>query len=264
MVVALGLPAKASEKISLPVMPGVCRADIYIVPAPGNVAATLILCPGHNGNGKEMLDSPEWTEFAKKLNLNLVGLSFASNDDPQDRGYFRAEAGSGNLLLTGLRQAFGAKQPPLLIYGFSRGAQFTYTFSRWRPDLVAAWCAYSATEWEKPKKDACEPRGIIACGDEDEPNYSSATFQFLQGRSMSKPWTWLSIAHMGHSRSSSLEAFARLYFSSVLLNPRQKGLWFDVDTKMPVDSADLQEHPTLAAWLPDEAVAQAWKNLHQP
>jgi len=37
-----------------------------------------------------------------------------------------------------------------------------------------------------------------------------------------------------------------------------------VDTKTPVNPSDLQKHPTLAAWLPDENVAQAWKDLHQP
>jgi predicted esterase len=259
-----GLPATASEKISLPIIPGLTRADVYVAPAEGNAAGTLILCPGRNGNGEDMVENPDWNCFAKKQNLNLVGLSFASSDDPQDRGYFRAELGSGQILLDGLRRAFGAKPLPLLLYGFSRGAQFTYTFSCWKPDLVMAWCAYSSTAWENPEIATHEPIGIIACGDEDEPNYSSAAFQFLQGRSMAKPWTWVSLAHMGHNRSVLLETFVREYFASVLLNPKRSGLWLDVDTKTPVTLADLEEHPTLATWLPDEAVARTWRNLHQP
>jgi hypothetical protein len=257
-------PATASEKISLSIIPGMTRADVYVAPAIGNAVGTLILCPGCNGNGKDMVDNPEWREFAGKQNLNLVGLSFASNRDPQDRGYFKAETGSGEVLLDGLKRAFGSKQPPLLLYGFSRGAQFTYSFARWKPELVMAWCAYSATEWEIPEKGSLEPRGIIACGEDDEPNYSSAAFEFLQGRSMSKPWTWVSLAHTGHTRSPSLEAFVRAYFASVLLNPTTNGLWLDVDTKSPAAASDLRDHPTLAAWLPDGGVAEIWKNLHQP
>ncbi len=264
LVVAPIRPAAAAEKISLPVILGLKRADIYVAPATGNAVGTLILCPGHNGDGEDMVHNPEWSNFAKKQSLNLVGLSFASSDDPHDKGYFRAEMGSGALLLDGLKRAFGSRQPPLLLYGFSRGAQFTYSFARWRSNLVMAWCAYSATEWESPETESREPRGIIACGDEDEPNYSSATFQFLRGRSMSKPWTWISLAHTGHSRSPCLEAFARAYFASVLINPGRDGLWLDVDTKMPVEATELREHPTLAAWLPDASVAQAWENLHQP
>ena len=262
--VALGHPTASAEKISLPLTPGLTRADIYVTPAPGASAGTLILCPGHNGNGEDMIDDPEWSDFAKKLNLNLVGLSFASNDDTQDRGYFWAETGSGKVLLDGLKRAFGDKQLPLLIYGFSRGAQFTYSFSSWKPELVLAWCAYSATEFEPSQIQLPRAKGIIACGDEDEPNYSSSTFQFLKGRSMARPWTWVSIAHTGHERSPALEAFARAYFTSILLNPARSGLWLDVDTETPTAPAELEEHPTLAAWLPDENVAQIWKDLHQP
>jgi hypothetical protein len=263
LALLLGIPATALEKIPLPLTSGLSRADVYIVPATSNPSGTLILCPGHNGNGEEMLDSPEWKNFAEKLNLNLVGLSFASDDDPLDRGYFKAETGSGEVLLDGLKRIFGSRQGPLLLYGFSRGAQFAYSFSRWKPRLVLAWCAYSATEWESPENSG-EAKGIIACGDEDEPNYSFSIYQFLQGRRISKPWTWLSIAHTGHRRSPALEAFVRAYFASVLLDPGRKGLWLDVDAKTPMASTDLQKHPTLATWLPDEAVAQAWRELHQP
>jgi len=252
------------EKISLPLGPDMNRADIYIVPIEGNSAGTLILCPGHNGNGQEMIEESAWRNFARKQNLNLVGLSFASDNNPQDRGYFRAETGSGAVLLAGLKRAFGPGLGPLLIFGFSRGAQFTYSFVQWKPDLVQAWCAYSATEWESPESEAPESNGIVACGDEDEPNYSTSAFQFLKGRSMDKIWTWVSLAHTGHSRSSRLEAFVRSYFAAVLLKPKEQGLWLDADSKTPLAPTDLQEHPTLGAWLPDSKSAALWKALHQP
>jgi len=256
--------ATASDKISL--LPGanMSRADIYITPAPRRSVGTLILCPGHNGNGEEMIRDDAWTAFAQKENLDLAGLSFASDDNSQDEGYFKAESGSGALLLEGLKRAFGPTPRPLLLYGFSRGAQFVDSFVRWKPAGVAAWCAYSATEWENPETSAQEPRGIIACGDEDEPNYSSAVFQFLRGRSMDKPWTWVSLAHTGHCRSVALESLARAYFAALLHNPTANGLWLDVDTKNTLAPEELREHPTLAAWLPDRSVAEAWKNLHQP
>ena len=259
-----GMAVAACEKISLPLGAGLTRADIYIIPASGHSAGTLILCPGHNGNGGEMVAEADWSDFARKQNLNLVGLSFASNDDPQDHGYFKAEEGSGDVLLKGLKQAFGAKTGPLLLYGFSRGAEFVDTFTRWKPDFILTWCAYSATEWEISKAEAYEPCGIIACGDEDEPNYSSAVYQFLRGRSIGMRWTWVSLAHTGHCRSAALEAFVRNYFASVLMNPRTTGLWLDVDTKNPPAPAEIKAHPTLADWLPDKTVARLWGNLHQP
>lgn len=261
---ALELSSRASEKISLPTCANLSRADIYIVHANGHPVGTLILCPGHNGNGEEMADSSEWSDFAREQNLNLVGLSFASSDDTQEHGYFDAETGSGNVLLEGLSRAFGPEHQPLLLYGFSRGAQFAYSFAKWKSDRVLAWCAYSATEWESPVRNASQPRGIIACGDEDEPNYSSAAFQFLRGRSLNEPWTWVTLASAGHSRSVALEAFTRAYFASVLLNPHAKGLWLDVNTKSPTTVDELRAHPALSAWLPNQNVAELWKHLHQP
>lgn len=264
LLLATKLQAWDSEKISLPTSANLSRADIYVHHAGSHPAGTLILCPGNNGNGEEMADGFQWRSFAQKQNLNLVGLSFASSDESPGEGYFKAETGSGNVLLEELSHAFGSEQSPLLLYGFSRGAQFVYSFAQWKPDRVLAWCAYSATEWQTPARNTSEPRGIIACGDEDEPNYSSAAFQFLKGRSMEEPWTWVSLARVGHSRSAALEAFARAYFASVLLNPGAKGIWLDVDTKSPATTDDIQEHPALAAWLPDENVAGLWKRLHQP
>jgi hypothetical protein len=88
--------------------------------------------------------------------------------------------------------------------------------------------------------------------------------EFLQGRASLKPWTWVSLAHTGHAWSTPLEDFVRSYFAAVLAHPQNKGLWMDVDTKVPVSARELDQHPTLAAWLPDENVACAWKALHQP
>ena len=160
---------KASEKIALATSPEVTRADIYIEHCKVGARGTLVICPGRNGNGQDLIENPKWVDFAKKEKLNLVGLSFASNDDPEDRGYFNVASGSGQILLDGLREAFGPKQPPLLLYGMSRGAQFTYSFSRWKPDLVIAWCAYSATRWESLDPGPFDSKGVIACDDEDEP-----------------------------------------------------------------------------------------------
>ncbi len=130
---AIDVAKAKSEKISLPVPLGMTRADIYINPAMDHAAGTLILCPGHNGSAQDMVDSVEWSGFAREQNLNLLGLSFASDDNPGSHGYFEAESGSGAILLEGLRRAFGPRPGPLLIYGFSRGAQFTYSLVHWKP-----------------------------------------------------------------------------------------------------------------------------------
>jgi hypothetical protein len=266
VVFSLALLARggACEKLTLPPSPQMTRADIYVDPYKGKACATLILCPGRNGNGQDLISDPKWVQFAQEQKVNLVGLSFASDDNPEDLGYFRVSSGSGQILINGLNREFGSPQPKLLLFGFSRGAQFTDSFCTWRPDLVMAWCAYSATEWCVPAPVPREPKGIIACGEEDESNYSFSVLQFLKGRSMEKPWTWISLAHTGHVLSPALEDFVRSYFASILAHPTAKGVWMDVDTKSPVERRVEQQNPTLAAWLPDADVAGAWRAIHQP
>lgn len=258
------LSGRSSQKISLPLIPGLSRADIYVEPYRGEARATLVLCPGLNGCGKELVDSPAWSDFARQEKLNLLGLSFASDPGPDDRGYFRANTGSGMLLLNGISKAFGPESKPLLFYGFSRGAQFVYSFVTWRPQGMLAWCAYSATEWEEPARTVASAKGIIACGDQDESNYSRSMFQFLKGRSMEMPWTWVSLHNQGHSLSKPLDDFLRAYFKVLLDNRSGPGMWLDVDTKIPLTNAAVAARPTLATWLPDDTSASIWRDLHQP
>jgi hypothetical protein len=263
-----GIPvsAGAAKRVSLPLGPDLSRADLYVQPCEGEARGTLILAPGVNGNGQGLIEEPGWLDYAKKEHLNLVGLSFASEKPglTEEQGYYFAAKGSGQELMDGLAKALGDKTGPILIYGFSRGGQFSYSLARWQPQRILAWCAYTATDWEPVEETKADGPGLIACGEDDGANYGTSLAQFNKGRSQGRHWTWVSLAHTGHAWSTPLDGLVRAYFSALLADSSGKGMWLDVDSKTPVEAKDVQEHPTLAAWLPDETVAAAWKNLHQP
>ena len=90
---------QAQEAVLLSFKPkaGMVRADLYYIETVKAPQAVLVLAPGCNGNGKILVEHPTWQEFAKKMNIGLVGLSFASNlqDLHNGKGYYYASNGSG-------------------------------------------------------------------------------------------------------------------------------------------------------------------------
>jgi pimeloyl-ACP methyl ester carboxylesterase len=255
------------KEISLDPIQEMSRATIYVWDHVRNPEAVLVLSPGCNGNGEHLVRQKLWQDFARQNKLGLVGLSFASDEASlkNGKGYYYASHGSGELLLDGVRRAFG-KDLPLILYGFSGGAHFSSRFVEWKPERVLSWCAYSAGWWDDPQKSKILPPGIIACGDRDS-RYGASMIYFKQGRALAKPWLWVSVANNGHSPHKSVDKFVREYFAVVLrkkgeINPDHEGLWVDIDRENEVDRK--AEHPALTAWLPDQKLFAEWKEIHRP
>ena len=269
------------HKLSLHPTAEMTRADLYTLDEVTNPRAVLVLCPGFNDNGEALICQPTWQEFARTNRLVLCGVSFASTDQEVQaiRGYFHAERGSGDLLLNGLRLAFG-RDLPILIYGFSGGARFAASVVGWKPARVLSWCAYSTCWWEEPQAlSNATPPGIVACGEEDASNYGSSTTFFAKGRAAGLRWTWLSLANTGHSWSEPLNHFVRAYFAAILDQAfaptghqidaktaagHLTGVWQDVDTKEVLSAAQASIQPTLATWLPSVSLGVMWSRLHTP
>lgn len=254
-------------KISLQPTQGMSRADLYVWSDVKKPESALVLVPGLNGNGEGLIRQKVWQDFARKNNMALVGVSFASNVDMEDeRGYFFASTGSGELLLDGVRQAFG-KDLPLLLVGFSAGAHFTSRFVEWKPERVLSWCAYASGFWQEPKPFNVSPPGLVGCGEEDSGGYGPSLIYFKQGRAAGKPWLWVSLAKTGHHTHPGFEQFVREYFQVILnakkpLDPENEGIWVDIDRLIMVSPG--QEHPALTAWIPDGRLMGPWKGIHKP
>lgn len=196
------------------------RAELKYAAVPQNCAGALVLCPGYNGDGETLIREKGWQDFAKKHRLALVGLSFASDMDKLSskgrRGYYYAENGSGDLLLSGLRKIIG-KEVPITIFGFSGGAHFTHRFVYRFPEKVKAWAAYGFG-WhdEAPQSVAMKPPGVFACGLKDS-RLGGTLSAFLSARRAQWPVCWLGISENGHSIDARAVALIKSYFEAVLL-----------------------------------------------
>lgn len=261
--------AGAPVRLSLEPAPGMTRADLYHVDFVRNPKAVMVLAPGCNGNGEGLVGDPVWQAFAKKMNLGLVGLSFASEmkDIHIGNGYYYASNGSGKILLDGINKLF-SRDLPILIYGFSGGAHFTSRFVEWKPERVIAWCAYSAGWWDEPKPSDIMPPGIVACGENDE-RLGASLIYFKQGRAAGKPWLWIGIPKNGHSPEKKVESFVRDYFEAILgerdgeiVDPMKTGLWIDIDKRNVAEEYVIRQYPSVTAWLPDAKLLDTWQSLN--
>lgn len=256
--------AQEIETLRMEPAAGMTRAELHFVKTVSHPKAVLILCPGVNGSGEKLIRGKAWQEFARENNLGLVGLSFASLSSAihNGTGYYYASKGSGEKLLEGIRRIYG-KELPILLYGFSGGAQFTSRFEEWRPEKVFTWCAYSAGWWDSPVKSNVTPPGIIACGDEDH-RYGASLVYFKQGRAAGKPWLWVSLPKIGHTDSSQLDEFVRNYFSAILKQDFNASVYADIDQEIIVSKLMAAKMPSVTTWLPSLSLLKRWMQIHEP
>ena len=253
--------------LSLKPPSGMIRADLYHVKMAKVPKAVLVLAPGYNGNGRRLVCDPVWQAFAKKRNLDLIGLSFASEveDLRNGKGYYYAHNGSGKTLLKGIHKLFD-KSMPVLLYGFSGGAHFASRFVEWKPEIVITWCAYSAGWWEKPESSEIMPPGIIACGKDDSRLNASLSY-FKQGRALGRPWLWIGIPKSGHFPDKRVEVFIRDYFSIILkekefINPSKNGQWITMDNGDRLKERFIGKNDSNTAWLPSRKLLGKWRKLN--
>lgn len=266
LLLVVPLSAFAAEKVEtirLEPADNMSRAELHYIKTVPHPKAVLVLCPGCNGSGENLIRSPKWIEFAKSHDLGLVGLSFASPMPAihDGTGYYYASKGSGEKLLEGIQKIYG-KDLPLLLYGFSGGAHFTSRFEEWNPAHVLTWCAYSAGWWDEPHQNTVSPPGIVACGDEDH-RYGASLIYFKQGRASGKPWIWVSLPKTGHSGSSALDNFVRNYFSTILMQTGATPMWVDIDREVVLPSPRTV-HPALTGSLPSKKLFEEWREINEP
>lgn len=259
------LNAATIEKLSIDHTVEMDRADCHYATFSKVPRAVLVLCPGTNESGVEMMEEVEWRKFADDNELGLLSISFASDLAvlALGEGYPMAADGSGAVLLKAIKTAFGSDLP-LVIYGFSAGALFAAEFADWAPDRVVAWSGYAAGEGGVPKSRAKGPPGLLICGEYDAARYSSMLAYFKRGRAMGRPWLWLSLPKTDHVFSPESEVFVRSFLSAILRGGGGESQWVDIDRESALSEEDAVKQPFQTGYLPDVKLLSEWQRLHEP
>lgn len=236
------------------------------------VRAVIVLAPGMNTDGAFFLKESPWMDFARRNNLGVIALNYSSSAEDlleNRKGYFYPEQGSGQALLDEIKRLYG-KDLPIIIYGFSGGAQFVSRFVDWCPDRIIAWCAYSAQFWDYPKSGSkvTQARGIVACGDQDGMRWQPSFAFYYQGRKNNRPWIWVNISNTGHNRSAKFEKFVRQFFDEELAiwrGDKKPG----EDVYSDISNSDnelllLSEQQELQCPFRSKELLESWKKIQAP
>lgn len=250
-----------------------------------SIRAIVILMPGSNGDGREMVEDPFWQEFARHHELALLGSYFADHqhEDMAIEEYVRVKDGSGMALLTSIsRLAKVSSHPeltnaPLLLWGMSAGGEFNYEFVCWKPERVLAFVVdkggvyYSALA---PKR-ARQVPGIFFTGQND---FASRTTiikgLFLMNRRFSAFWTFAQEPGVKHEAGES-DVLAARFFEAIIpmrLPEKNECTTTHVSMREIVNGAgylgdfignrvmplEASEEDNRYSWLPNKSFAASW------
>lgn len=243
------------------------------------IRGLIILVPGLNGDGRGMIDAPPWRDLAMRHRLGLVGCFL------QGRDYYNAMRGTGDALLTALKDFAGQAghpeiaQVPLLLYGESAGGQFDYDFALWKPERLMAFVVNKGGYYAsgEPDSHTCATPGLFFLGLKDtDLRIHAITGIWTEGRKKGALWALAPQPNSGHEFSKTA-AMARVFFEAVLKSrlpeenslggdpspmkpmPESQGWLGDMTTHEVRDGSTDSETHREASWLPDESTALAWK-----
>ena len=179
-------------------------------------AGVLVLVPGYNGRGEQMLDA-RWKAFATKHELVLLAPTFQAEgkENNEGKGYYYPEQGSGEVMEKALKEVgkrSGAETDKVLFFGFSAGAHFVHRFALWQPQRVKAFVAYSAGWWSEPTARVRKVPALVMCGEADE-RYGATWEFFKKGQRLGCPWVWRSYKETGHVLTPAVRDMAEVFLA---------------------------------------------------
>jgi poly(3-hydroxybutyrate) depolymerase len=243
-----------------------------------SLAASVILVPGSNGDGRSSVDDPVWQAFATKHSLALVGCHFTDKPHEQNftEEYANVSQGSGQALLDSMA-TFATRShhaelasAPFLLWGMSAGGEFNYEFTAWKPERVIAFVVnkggiyYTALA---PRAARAVPGMLFIGGKDLDSRIDIIRGLFALNRRGGALWTIAEEPGVGHVVGRSREV-SILFFEDVLslrlgmngLQALNEATGFLADPKLKTVRAvtEGKAPPYPVGWLPTERVARAW------
>jgi hypothetical protein len=246
------------------------------------VRGVLVLVPGLNRDGRDLVDEPLWRDFAREQRLALLGTYIQGR---QGRVYYLARNGTGYALTFALDQlAVRAGRPevadaPLLMWGHVVGGQFAHSMACYAPERVLAFAAVKGQNFRSiPQQATWSVPGVAISGERDALKRNQGMYNLLY-RNRPDGALWCAAVEQEATDEIGNHALLVLpFFRSVLemRMPKSDGAVRYADLK-PLREEDglLGDIPSLAVappsrflydedravWLPDAEVARAWQDF---
>ena len=170
---------------------GHCAVRLWIPPGLAVARGVVVLNTGIDGDNRGAVDDVRWRAAAQLWGFAIVGTYLHGGN------YGNAGQGSGQALLGCLgRLAADSGHPelrdaPIVMYGFSHGAAFTYSFTWFAPArMIAFVCAKSGFPTDADVPAALMVPGALIYGQYDDGHVYPALSQlFARHRPQGARWT---------------------------------------------------------------------------
>lgn len=242
----------------------------------------IVLVPGSNSDGRDMVNDTAWQNLATRHNFALVGCYFT--DKPHDHmdieHYVDVSKGSGQALLDILRD-FSVQShhseladAPVALWGMSAGGEFNYEFACWKPERTIAFIVNKggiyytslapAAAWDVP--------GVFITGEKDSP-YRNNIIKgiFSINRRFGAKWIFAEDPGVAHEFEKST-LFARFFFDNIIplrlsydavngtsgLNKLKSSGYIGISSTLQIFPDSDKEYSEITSWFPTRRIAGGW------
>ena len=178
----------------------------------------LVLSTGIDADGRPMVGDAAWRTLATQVGAVLIGVRFVNKKGSSlSDAYTQARHGSGKALHDAIK-VFAARverpeivRAPLLLWGFSAGGQFNYTFVAWKPEQVAAFIVNKGGIYPDEALPAAARHvpGLFLLGRQDTEWRQVAIRRLL---TLNAPSNWILVEeHVGHEEGESKQIGANFF-----------------------------------------------------
>ena len=249
-------------------------ARLWIPEESSTINAIVIVLGGTDSDGRSAIEDRGWREFAKKKKLALLGCFFRGDGEP----YEDAKGGSGKALVGMINDLaeksgrFDLRDAPLIFVGHSAGAMFSYNFTCWKPDAVAAFVSIKSGPISTTENaQAFTVPGLFIVGEFDlSGRVQSTASAFLAPAVGKSRWAFALEPQGGHGSSPSIRALVFAYLSDVLSlqeTSARAGKFerFGIARCLENPKREIGDPTELgAAWLPGTRSVRVWESFVQP
>jgi len=169
----------------------------------------LVVIPGQNADGRDYADNSSFQEKCQEWNFALIGCHFTGNTD---RYYSEARGGSGRALEDAMRDfsdQSGKRElanAPMVLFGFSAGAQFAHSMTSFKSNDVIAFVADKGVYYTS-RSDAGTYRtpALFLIGEDDTKteSHQNTLKLFTRGKSQRALWAMHTEMDRAHQPASS-------------------------------------------------------------
>lgn len=171
--------------------------------------AILVLLPGFNGNGLNLVEKIIWKNLAVDKKLALISCSLQCENGIVN--YDEAQAGSGRALeeavsTMGKRVGLDLNKTKFIFFGHSAGGQFGFHFACWKPDRVLAFVTAKGGCYNESlitDKAQMVP-GLWIIGELDKKWRKDAVFKIIKtNKNIESQWNYSIDSNFGHEVGKS-------------------------------------------------------------